>query len=111
MVINKTISIKYTVNTDNGLAIFFINLGLFAFKYAFSTLLQGIYNKYAIKIPIKNGIRTPKRFLNQFPIAVKLSKVLYTKITATANKNQYIHFVIVRFLSSISTSSMSALQC
>ena len=90
----------YVVIIDNPLAIFFINFDL-DFMYRFSIFLHGVYNKYEINIPTKNGDITFKKFLNHIPIAVKLSSVLYTNKTAAAYKNQYNHFVNGRFFSPI----------
>ena len=44
--------------------------------YKFSIFLHGVYSKYEIKIPTKNGDITLKKFLTHIPIDVKLSNVL-----------------------------------
>ena len=47
-----------------------------------------MYNKYAIKIPIKNGVNISKNLVTTPIISEKLSNNLYTIIIATPNKNQ-----------------------
>ena len=61
---------------------------LFDFLNISSNFLHGKYNKYAIKIPIKNGFIIEKKVLTTFNISPKLSHVLYTIIIANPNKNQ-----------------------
>ena len=48
----------------------------FDFNNFFSILDAGIYNKYAINVPAKNGDIIPTNFPIAFPIAVKLSRNL-----------------------------------
>ena len=74
-IIIKSIAIKYTVKILNARD-FFFNISTFEFLYNFSTFLQGIYNKYAINAPAKNGAITEKKLPIASPIAVKLSKNL-----------------------------------
>ena len=61
LIINKkrTIAIIYTVITLNSLDFFLMSL---TFLYTFSIFFDGKYNKYAIIIPITNGIIILKKF-------------------------------------------------
>ena len=91
----RIITIKYTVNILSGLAFFFIIFNFLVFPYTSSIFLQGMYKIYEINTPAAKGAKIPSNSLNQFVICPKLSTVLYTKIVATANVNQYNHFVHV----------------
>ena len=79
------IAIIYVIKTLMPLAFFLMNF-LFDFSNPFSILDAGMYSKYANNPPVKNGAITSKNFPIACPIAVKLSKNLYTIIMAKANK-------------------------
>ena len=73
-IINNIVNVN-VIKTLNPLALFLKNF-FFDFNNFFSILDAGIYNKYAINVPAKNGDIIPTNFPIAFPIAVKLSRNL-----------------------------------
>ena len=69
-------AIIYTVATERALACLCIKFFFLVFLYKFSIPLQGIYNKYAINKPTKNGAKTENNVPIHSPICVKLSNNL-----------------------------------
>ena len=87
IIVSNNKAIIYTVKMLSILDFFDINFTLL-FWYMSSIFLHGIYNKYAIKIPAKNGAKMSKNFDITPIISPKLSNNLYTVIMATPSKNQ-----------------------